>query len=244
MHDEFAERLSDYLDDELTREERDAVEAHLAACPACATTLADLQRVVERARSIGPRPPRTDLWPGIASRIASRSPLHTSAKRISFTLSQLAAAAVVLIALSSAVGWQLAGRSANHLRQGYGGQEASRYPGVVATERLAHPEIERSTEREASAERSLQPVSLADAQYDAAVADLEHALAKGRGRLDKTTIAIVEENLSIIDQAIAQAREALASDPANTYLSGHLVEARRKKLDLLRRATALTNETN
>jgi hypothetical protein len=150
------------------------------------------------------------------------------------TLSQLAAAAVVLIALSSAVAWQLAGRSA----------KASRYPGVVATERLAQPEIERSTEREASAERSLQPVSLADAQYDAAVADLERALAKGRGRLDKATIAIVEENLSIIDQAIAQAREALASDPANTYLSGHLVEARRKKLDLLRRAAALTDETN
>ena len=90
----------------------------------------------------------------------------------------------------------------------------------------------------------LEAVSLADAQYDAAVADLERALAKGRGRLDKTTIAIVEENLTIIDRAIAQAREALAADPANSYLSGHLIEARRKKLDLLRRAAALTSETN
>ena len=90
----------------------------------------------------------------------------------------------------------------------------------------------------------LRPIGLADAQYDAAVADLEQALAKGRGRLDKATIAIVEENLSIIDQAIAQARAALTSDPANSYLSGHLVEARRKKLDLLRRAAALASETN
>jgi len=87
-------------------------------------------------------------------------------------------------------------------------------------------------------------VSLADAQYDAAVADLERALAKGRDRLDKATIAIVEENLSIIDQAISQARVALAADPANSYLSSHLVETRRKKLDLLRRAAALTAETN
>jgi hypothetical protein len=84
-------------------------------------------------------------------------------------------------------------------------------------------------------------VSLADDQYDAAVADLERALNQGRGKLDKATIAVVEQNLQTIDQAIAQAREALASDPANSYLSGHLVEARRRKLDLLRRATALTD---
>ena len=84
-------------------------------------------------------------------------------------------------------------------------------------------------------------VSLADDQYDAAVADLERALKQGRGKLDQATIAVVEQNLQTIDQAIAQAREALASDPANSYLSGHLVEARRRKLDLLRRATALTD---
>jgi len=83
------------------------------------------------------------------------------------------------------------------------------------------------------------PVGFSDAQYDAAVADLEKALKAGRGRLDKSTIEVVEHNLQIIDQAIAQAREALVGDPANSYLSGHLVEARRRKLDLLRRAAAL-----
>ena len=55
---------------------------------------------------------------------------------------------------------------------------------------------------------------------------------------------MVEHNLQIIDQAIDQAREALAADPANSYLSSHLFEARRRKLDLLRRAAALTNETD
>jgi len=83
-------------------------------------------------------------------------------------------------------------------------------------------------------------VSFADAQYDAAVADLESAVKKGRGRLDANTIAIVEHNLQIIDQAIDQARQALAADPANAYLSSHLFEARRRKLDLLRRAAALS----
>jgi hypothetical protein len=83
-------------------------------------------------------------------------------------------------------------------------------------------------------------VGFADAQYDAAVADLEHALKSGRGKLDRSTVAALEQSLQTIDQAIDQARQALASDPANTYLSGYLVETRRRKLDLLRRAAALT----
>ena len=72
------------------------------------------------------------------------------------------------------------------------------------------------------------------------IAELERALESGRGRLDATTISVVEQNLSIIDLAIAEARGALMADPSNGYLSGHLVEARRRKLDLLRRAAALT----
>jgi hypothetical protein len=111
---------------------------------------------------------------------------------------------------------------------------------VPPVERGASAERQPLPEREASAERQgLASVSFSDAQYDAAVSDLEKALRAGRGRLDKQTIAIVEHNLQIIDQAIAQAREALSADPANGYLSSHLVEARRRKLDLLRRAAAL-----
>ena len=240
MRDEFIDRLSEYLDDELTREERDALEAHVTGCPKCAATLTELKRVIERGRTLGPRPPEHDLWPAIAGRIAPPSryrapawPARTGESRqFSFTLAQLAAAAVVLIALSSAVAWRLAERAANDRR------------GTETTPAARVAEVERAPSNDAADSAALvRPVSLADAQYDAAVTDLEQALAKGRGRLDKTTIAIVEENLNIIDQAIAQARTALASDPANAYLSSHLVEARRKKLDLLRRAAALT-ETN
>ena len=228
MHDEWIDRLSEYIDDELSADERRALEAHLAGCTECAATLAELRDIVERASTIGPRPPQADLWPGISGRILSARTRQP--RRFSFTLAQLAAAAVLLIALSSAVAWQSA-RGFRH----------------VDTVPLARTTQEPATPvptDEAAGDLLVRPVSLADAQYDAAVADLEQALAKGRGRLDKATISIVEENLSIIDQAIAQAREALASDPANSYLSSHLVEARRKKLDLLRRATALTSETN
>lgn len=225
MHTEWTDRLSDYLDDELTPSERRAVDAHLAGCSDCRAVLDELTQVVARAKTIEPRPPQADLWPGVARRLD-----RVAVRRFSFTMPQALAASLVIALLSGAVVWQMFERSA----------KASR-PGEVAA--AATPRMEREASTEGPAEpphADVATVSFADAQYDAAVSDLEKALKEGRGRLDKSTIAIVEHNLQIIDQAIDQARQALDADPANSYLSSHLVEARRRKLDLLRRAAALS----
>jgi tetratricopeptide (TPR) repeat protein len=273
MHEEWTDRLSDYLDGELSAEECRDVEAHLRECASCSDVLNELKRVVALAQSIEPRPPRADLWAGIAERIdaagrPSAQPVeranvttfpHRIPRRIAFTLPQLAAAALVVAAVSGGIAWAL--------RPSFTGT-----PQGVPYERVASAPRERSAsapyERSASADPGasaadvsasapdaghpftsaeagdarIETVGFADAQYDAAVADLQKALENGRGQLDASTIAVVEHNLQIIDQAINQAREALVADPANSYLSSHLVEARRRKLDLLRRATALTNE--
>jgi hypothetical protein len=87
----------------------------------------------------------------------------------------------------------------------------------------------------------VQRANFADAQYDAAVADLEKILLDDRDRLDPRTVMVIERNLQTIDDAIRQAREALDRDPANTYLNSHLADARRRKLELLRHATALAS---
>jgi hypothetical protein len=75
--------------------------------------------------------------------------------------------------------------------------------------------------------------------YDAAVADLERILQDGRGRLDSTTVRVLEQNLAVIDAAMAQARRAVAADSANLYLNSHLAETMRRKLVLLRQAASL-----
>jgi anti-sigma factor RsiW len=237
MHEEWTDKLSDYLDEELQEGERAAVEAHLQECASCTTVLNDLKRVVALAQAAAnaARPPQTDLWSGVASRgrglgrtLAGPVPTRQP-RRVSFTMTQLAAAAVLLIGVSAGVSWRLHPSFAGRLEGLGAGTGADSSAG-------SSPDLQvRSDDVRAT------PVSLADDQYDAAVADLEKALKQGRGKLDASTIAIVEQNLQTIDQAIAQAREALAADPANSYLSGHLFEARRRKLDLLRRATALTD---
>jgi hypothetical protein len=79
-----------------------------------------------------------------------------------------------------------------------------------------------------------------DRGYDAAVRQLVAALEAGRGALDTATVRIVEAKLALIDRAITEAERAVAADPADSYLRGHLVETRLRKLDLLRRAASLS----
>jgi hypothetical protein len=73
------------------------------------------------------------------------------------------------------------------------------------------------------------------------VDDLERVLAEGRGRLDTATVRVLEQNLAIIDRAIAQARRAVAADSSNLYLNSHLAETMRRKIDLLRQAATLVS---
>jgi uncharacterized membrane protein len=78
-----------------------------------------------------------------------------------------------------------------------------------------------------------------DASYDLVIARLEQLLAQNRTALDTATVRVLEKNLEIIDRAIAEARAALAADPASAYLNHHLARTMRRKVDLLRQASAL-----
>ena len=88
----------------------------------------------------------------------------------------------------------------------------------------------------------MQRANFANAQYDRAVADLERMLRDQRDKLDPRTVVVLERNLAVIDDAIRQAQEALDADPANTFLNSHLADARRRKIELLRRATSIAGD--
>jgi len=216
-HDAFNERLSEYLDNELDAAERAAVDAHLAECGVCRADLEELGAVVARAGTLSDRAPEQNLWPGVEARIAPAQVLHPTftRRRFAFTAPQLIAAGLALMIASGGMVWlaRLGG-------------ERTDFPAVMG-----------------EAPSPVRPANFGDAAFDEAVADLQQTLDAGRGRLDAQTIRILETNLQAIDRAIAQCRDALAADPANVYLNTYLAETRRRKLELLRRATALVDRS-
>ncbi|HVL66118.1 MAG TPA: zf-HC2 domain-containing protein [Vicinamibacterales bacterium] len=223
LHDDaMTDRLSEYIDGELSAGEQVEMERHLAACAACREVADDLRELAARAPQLPASAPAADLWPAIAERIAAEPRGRVvpfgrgAARRFMFTLPQLAAAGIALMVLTGSAVLYLT-RSAAPARG----------------ERI-------SVADQAAAGADVTPVSLADQSYDSAIADLEEALEQGRARLDPETVRVLEQNLAAIDEAIAQCRQALEADPANAFLNSHLVSARQRKLALLRRATALT----
>jgi anti-sigma factor RsiW len=212
--DPWTDRLSEYLDDGLDANERERLERHLSECVECRASLADLRAVIARATALPPRVPARDLWPDIERRVRAVRPAR---RTFTFSLSQLAAAAIVLVALSGGLVWIVRAPATNTRETAILSPSGRRAPTTAL------------------------PVSLADQTYDRAVADLQRALEADRARLDPNTVAIIQKNLAAIDAAIAQAQRALEADPANTYLNGHLADARRRKLALLQSVSAMTD---
>lgn len=235
MNEHWTSRLSEYLDNDLTPADRAAADAHLRSCHACTAMLDELRAVTARAHALSDHAPASDLWPAIAAAIGSDiSPLSPRRKenrgggrRFSFSVSQLAAAAVLLAALSGGIVWTLGLSHAPVVAVAPAPPAAaSSAPATSSTARLTGFTTPRPT---------------AEQSYDAAVADLERVVEAGRGRLDAKTLRVVQKNLAVIDTAVAQARRAVEQDPANSYLNSYLAHTMRRKIDLLRQVATLAS---
>lgn len=248
MHDPWLEMISDSIDGALDASAEQALRAHLHECEECRRVEQELRSVVAAARTAPVRGPVRDLWPNIAAQLEPTGmtdvPLTTShiadlpavtplrsagtrsrvARRFSFSAPQLAAAAVLLMALSGAAVW-LVGIGP----QARGGPPAQRAAtGTIIQSAGGEP---GTTQLAALPEQA--------PEYEADVADLERALAENRAQLDPVTVEVLEHSLESIDRAIEDARAALAADPGNPYLHRQLDNTMRKKIDVLRRAAGV-----
>jgi anti-sigma factor RsiW len=216
MNDNWTYRLSEYLDGELGNDERVALEAHLATCGQCSAILGELRQVVAHAKSLEDRPPTKNLWVGIAQQIRRDAVVERPAS-VRRDRRRFSLTVPQLLAASIAL----------VLLSG-GGVWMALKPTIVAEKPLPGTTI--------------TPVAWTS-PADAAVAELQDALARNESRLDTATVRVVRQNLTVIDRAIAEARVALERDPGNTYLNLHLADTMRRKVELLRRINALVAES-
>jgi Predicted transmembrane transcriptional regulator (anti-sigma factor) len=206
----LTERLSDYIDGSLSPSEREEVERHLAECEECANTLADLRGVVARVQALNDRPPAGDLWPGIAAFIGEGEVVRPIKRSRRVVFTvPQLLAAAIALMLLSAGG--VAWFMHGHAAEPSQGATPTVIPAANVTRK----------------------------GYDAAVTELQQVLAENRGKLDSTTVRVLESKLALIDKAIGEAQQALAADPKNPYLHGHLAETQMQKVELLQRAALL-----
>jgi hypothetical protein len=228
----WTDRLSDYIDGDVTASERADMEAHLVECSACRGVLEELRAVVVRARAAPESLPARDLWPGIAAAIDAPVALGRAAtgvialpgaegpvparRRLVLTAPQLAAAAVALVIVSSLSTWAAAAALAR------GGPAEPEARGAAIF----------------SVDVPSAPTGLAEE-----LESLEEALARSSAGLDADTRRIIQKNLAVIERAIDESRRALVVDPGNAFLESHLDRAYRRKLTYLREAAQLASWT-
>lgn len=262
----FSDALADFLERDVPESVRAQMESHALLCEACGPLLADLRRLRIDAANLEELTPGRDLWAGISARIetpvvsigtpASDRQRGAGRRRTSVWIGLAASG---LVAVTATATYQIT-------RQSLAKQPASvATPNRVATTTAVltsspvdstfgkttgkpnetpaagrTPQIAAKPALPATATVSLANNKLSPAQtYDLEISRLRRVVDRRRSDLDSTTIAVLEKNLHIIDDAIAQCRKALAQDPSSSYLNESLTDALDNKVQLLRAAATL-----
>ena len=219
-HRETENRLNDYVDGLLPEEEGREVERHLNACETCREEAAFLRSLLTAAAALpGSIRPKRDLWTDIAAGIDGRNivSVEFGGRSAWFRRGMLAAAAVVLIALSSALtAFWLRARSDSPVATAPDGHSGGNVIPAVRAE--------------------LEPF---ETTYSRAIEELTTTLRERRHTLAPETVEVIEKNLGIIDEAIRTSREALATDPDNQELLRSVSAMYEVKVNLLHRAAEL-----
>jgi hypothetical protein len=237
MHDPWTDRLSEYLDGELTADEAARCEGHLRDCAECRAVLDELRRVVARARELPDRPVPDRVWERVAAEIAAPRGVRTAGgvrgrlrRTVHLPLAQVVAAGLAVMIVSGAVGW--------FVRP------------LPSTTAAPTPTVSPRADGPSGDAVELRPLDdalwrgggfeVAAMRWEEAVREQEEVYRRHRAALDTTTVQVLERNLGLIDQSLAEIQEAKEQDPGNPLWNNRLVEGLRRKLRLLRWASSIS----
>ena len=261
-------RLADYLEGDLAASDQRAVKAHVASCVRCTALVRDIEDIRANASALPELTPSRDLWQGIAQSIdapvipfaaPSVSPAAERNRLHAFNRVRLAAVAAALVAVTAGVTYTLtvAGIGSGKADREIAGlpqparntstdtsaasvMNAPRTSGVAA----ANADSTRQADAANPSAPTTQNVGNASATVTSREIDrLREVFTRNRNQLDPRTAAIIEANLKVIDEAIAQSKAALSQDPASQFLKDQLNGTLDKKLELLRTAALLPQRT-
>ena len=214
---EYDAQIGDYVDGVMDEAQRASFDSHLSTCASCRAAVADFSVILAASLSLEPQVPPPHVWRKLSAAIeAEPKPfLGVGGTQWWRALAPVAAMAVLVASLS----W-----TAAQLTSVPGERIATRTP-VTQSE----------------------PVSIL-AEYQLAERDLSNTIegleriATDRTALDMETADVLKANLTVLDGAIGESRDALKKEPENDVAQESLFEALRNKVALLQDTIALINE--
>jgi hypothetical protein len=250
--DVMCERLAAYMEGDLSPDEQAKAERHLSECSSCAQALVELRAIAAEAGQLPLLAPSRDLWAGIEARIATPVTTLASApatvRRAPRRQWQLAMAAAALIAVSAGTTYLVV-----HSGKTVAPTTVAQQPPVQRRDSINAPAPAPTTVQQTTpapvapknfllASHSKKELSAARV-YDQEITLLDSLVRTERAALDPKTVAVIQQNLKIIDKAISESRAALAKDPKSPMLSNQLDNVLGSKVELLRTVAFLPTQS-
>jgi anti-sigma-K factor RskA len=221
-HEIVRHLLDDYVTGDLDPDASDAVRTHAATCAICSAEVEGLRRVLSGAGQL-PKSidPPVEAWANIRSAILRDENRDANRKRRprDFVRRHLVATAVAAAAMIAIV--------SSGLTFAYMGPRSGEDGSVMQSEESGTP-------------ATLAAFTVEENNYLRTASTLQDILDRQENVLAPETVAQLRASLRTIDEAILEARGALARDPSNKLLIEMLSANYRQKVDLLRRSTEMT----
>jgi anti-sigma factor RsiW len=215
-------QLHDLCDEALPATESQALRKHLANCSSCRDRVVRLEELLATAAAVPTElPPPEDLWPSLKDRIEftkiaaiPEGPPGLASPRPWWTTTSVALGIAAVLVLITATVTAI----------------------LVAPQPQVRPPGGESETIVAPANAPVR-VRMVIADYEGLTDRLAREFARLRHRLPPETIASVESNLRIIDEALAEIQDVLSQEPDNAALLQLLETTYRQKVSVLEHAT-------
>ena len=214
--------LDDYVTGELPEDARQPVAEHIAGCEICRAEVDGLQAIITQAAAL-PKliEPPSNAWQNIRATIERDKEavmLERDRSKPDFRRRPwVMAAGMLLVAVLSSAGTAL-----------------------FLNGREPVPDRNVASQGSSATPASLAAFTIEENTYLRNVAVLQDMLDQQEASLAPETVAQLKASLRTIDEAILEARIALARDPANKTLIEMLSGSYRQKMDLMRRTAEMT----
>jgi putative zinc finger protein len=220
--------IQELLDGTLGAIRQSELRLHLDTCASCRALYEDLQRIREVAGSTPPMPPPDHIWLQIAGRLRQAGRVHDQPQAEAVSRGHraqyvwLAIAATLVLSVGTSLLLVRGGRSD------------------------APPPVESNAAASDAVQSGVEDLRKAEQLLQSGVAKLKEGLkAEGSGpdaALPSAVASTLDQNLQILDQAIAESSSALQKEPQNVAARNSLFDALQRKISLLQDTITLMNE--